>query len=250
MRVFRDRDRDTTTGTYYSVDEIPGTDWITLAMHEAARLSRAHSGIRIHTTEGTLADAVRKLHRQPSSDTRALRADLARHGKELLVSRPEREHPTWRSLMTLLQTGKMPRVSPLVTYVVHTSAFTTTEHTFTGVVMWGLGTVLVHHAVSPGDDIVTAELDMMHYVLEQGGGGGRLEVHHSADGARRIWEQASDLATREGNDSIGQNGNRLRKLLRAAVSLRTTIQPARLPDPIFDRFAKTAAADAFINQNL
>lgn len=248
VHVQKDARLNATIGNYHTQPQ--GEHWVRQALAEAARLCRTRSTIRIHTTEPEITAALRDLRGAPRDEYGDLRATLARSGKTLVLARPERESPIWRDLMKLMKDGKMPTPSPLVTYLVHTAAVTDYEHVYTGVVMVGLGTVVVHATSAKGDNLVDAELDMMDWVLRTGGGGGRIDVHHSSDGARRIWEQADHLAQQDGTDALGRSGTRLRSLAREAYRLRTQIQPARAPHPLFDRFARIAASSEFAGNQL
>ncbi|MCC4781250.1 hypothetical protein, partial [Salmonella enterica] len=68
-----------------------------------------------------------------------------------------------------------------------------------------------------------------------------IDLHHSSDGASRIWEQRDVLGQATGSDPLAATGERLRKLARKAVDLRTTIVPARRPHELFVKFARAAA---------
>ncbi|WP_244898075.1 hypothetical protein [Deinococcus indicus] len=247
VHVLKDARLDATIGNYHSQPQ--DDHWVVQALTEAARLSRTRSTIRIHTTESEITSAIRDL-RHKSDEYGELARSLAKSGKSFVLARPERESPIWRDLMKLMKDGKMPTPSPLVTYVVHTAAITDYERVYTGVVMVGLGTIVVHATASTGDDLIDAELNMMEWVLQVGGGGGRIDVHHSTDGARRIWEQADHLAKQEGTHDLGRSGTRLRSLAREAFRIRTQIQAARAPNPLFDRFARFAASTCWADGNI
>ena len=247
LHVLKDARLDATVGNYHSQPQ--DNNWVVQALTEAARLSRTRSTIRIHTTESEITSAIRDL-RNKSDEYSELNRALVKSGKSFVLARPERESPIWRDLMKLMKDGKMPTPSPLVTYVVHTAAITDYERVFTGVVMVGLGTIVVHATASTGDDLIDAELNMMEWVLQVGGGGGRIDVYHSTDGARRIWEQADHLAKQEGAHDLGRSGTRLRSLAREAYRIRTQIQPARAPNPLFDRFARFAASTCWADSNV
>lgn len=249
IHVLKDVRLDATVGQYHSQPE--SGDWRVQALLEAARMSRARSLIRIHTTEAELVNLVRDLRgRESRPEYVELVRVLARSGKALVIARPEREGPIWREVLKLMKEGKMPTPSPLVTYLVHTAAVTNYEQVYCGVVMVGLGSIVVHAHMLDGDDLVDAELDMMNWVLEAAGGGGRIDVHHASDGARRIWEQAEVLAQQGGADALGTSGSRVRAIAREALRMRTYIQPARKPHPVFDRFARLAAGTHWANSNL
>ena len=248
IHVLEDHRLDATVGKYHT--QTATQDWITQALSEASRLSRSRSAIRIHTTEPDLVEAVRSLRSNSDARYGELKRDLARSGKTVVLARPERETPMWRELMKLMKDGKMLTPSPLVTYLVHTAAITDYERVYCGVVMIGLGSIVVHARQSDGDNLIDAELDMMSWVIENAGGGGRIDVHHSSDGARRIWEQAGHLATLNGPDSNGLSGARLRTLVREAFRMRTTISIALTPNPIMDRFAKAAASTCWVGSNV
>lgn len=144
----------------------------------------------------------------------------------------------------------MPLPTPLVTYTVHTTAFTDYDHTYCGVVLVGIGSIIVHKRKIDGDDLVHAELSMMDWVIETVGGGGRIDVHHSSDGAMRIWEQADQLGSMQGSDTLGQQGAKLRDLMRAITRQRTSVQVCRRPQDLFSQFARTAASSAYIGAEL
>lgn len=237
-------------GHYHTIPA--GDTWAQNALSEAARMSRIGAAIRIHTTERDVTDLLRDVRRVDSKNPQAqdLRTELRRQDKELIPARPDREPLIWREFISMIGSGKTPHISPLVTYLVNTSALTDFEHVYCGVVMIGRGQILVHTAKTKGDDLVEAELDMMSWVLEAVGGGGRVDVHHSQDGARRIWEQADVLAQEKGDDALGHSGSRLRTLVREAGRLRTHIQPARRPVPEYDRFARLAVASAYAGDHL
>lgn len=226
--------------------------WAQQALNEAVRMGRIGAGIRIHTTEREVTDLLRDVRRTDNKDpqVQSLRAELRRQDKALIPARPEREPLIWREFIRMIGSGNTPHISPLVTYLVNTSALTDFEHTYCGVVMIGRGQILVYTAKTEGDDLVSAELDMMSWVLNAVGGGGRVDVHHSQDGARRIWEQADVLAEKVGDDALGHAGSRLRTLVREASRLRTHIQPARRPVPEYDRFARLAVASAYAGGEL
>ncbi|GGR15348.1 hypothetical protein [Deinococcus ruber] len=248
IHVLKDARLDATVGKYHTQPQ--GDDWIVEALLEATRLCRTRSVIRIHTTETELADTLRGFRQQDSARFSELRRVLGSSGKSFQLARPERETPMWRELMRLMKGGQMLTPSPLVTYMVHTAAITDYEQVYCGVVMVGLGSIVVHARKSDGDDLVDAELEMMQWVIENAGGGGRIDVHHASDGARRIWEQAAHLASQTGSDDLGRAGSRLRALMREALRVRTTISPARAPNEILDRFAKAAAATCWIGTNV
>lgn len=247
LHVQTDRALDATVGTYHSQ---PLKDqWTLQAIEEIDRMSRARSTVFVHTTESELVSEIRTTLRQVPGQGDVfsdIKRRLKRYGKDVLIARPERESPLWRETMLMLKSGKLLLPSPFVTYTVHTAAFTTYDMTYCGVVMVGLGTIIVHAEVAEGSDLIEAELDMMGWVIKHAGGGGRIDVHHSSDGARRIWEQANVLAAFEGQDTLGQQGSKLRALARDALAQRTSIQPARAPVAMFDQFAKSAASSKFI----
>jgi hypothetical protein len=249
IHVLKDIRLDATVGQYHSQPESEA--WQVTALMEAARMSRARSMIRVHTTEPDLVTIVRDLQRRENRPEYVeLKNFLNRTGRSLVVARPERESPIWREVMKLMKEGKMLMPSPLVTYLVHTAALTDYEQVYCGVVMIGLGSIVVHAHARPGDDLVDAELEMMNWVLQAAGGGGRIDVHHASDGARRIWEQAEILAQQEGTDALGHAGSRVRAIAREALRMRTYIMPARKPYPTFDRFARLAAGTHWANTNL
>lgn len=246
IHVLRDYRMDATVGKYHS--QPAGPNWVEDALTEAARLCRTRSTIRVHTTESDLIEQLRTF--RSAERLQPLRKSLTQSGKAFVLARPERETPIWRELMKSMKEGRMLTPSPLVTYLVHTAAFTNYEQVYTGIVMVGLGTVAVHARATAGDDLVGAELDMLKWVLANGGGGGRIDVHHSSDGARRIWEQATHLAVQQGPDTLGQAGAGLRALVREAARQRTTISVARAPEPMLDRFAKAAACTCWLGSNV
>ncbi|GGR12757.1 hypothetical protein [Deinococcus ruber] len=248
IHVLRDHRLDATIGKYHSQNK--GDDWLVEALTEAAALSRTRSVIRIHTTEAPLAELIRNFRQNDEARFKELKRHLTSSGKTFQLARPERETPMWRELMRLMQNGKTLTPSPLVTYMVHTAAMTDYEQVYCGVVMVGLGSIVVYARKSDGDDLVHAELEMMQWVIENAGGGGRLDVHHSSDGARRMWEQSAHLSTMSGSDTLGNAGAKLRALVREAAKQRTQISPARVPNPILDRFAKAAAATCWLGTNV
>lgn len=251
LHVQNDRTLDATIGTFHTRPQT--TEWILQALEEVARMSRARSTVRVHTTETELVNVIRgPLRQAPGQDDpyANFKRQLKRFGREIIIARPERESPLWRETMLLLKSGKLPLPAPFVTYSVYTAAFTTYDATYCGVVMVGLGSIIVHAQQASGDDLVTAELDMMDWVITNAGGGGRIDVYHSTDGARRIWEQAATLSGFEGPDQLGHQGSKLRALARTAFAQRTTISPARAPVGMFDQFAKSAAASKFIGLGL
>ncbi|WP_162865771.1 hypothetical protein [Deinococcus wulumuqiensis] len=246
IRVFYDHGTKTTSGIYTSHPG-NGAEWMDMALMEASAMSRPRSSIRIHTTESDLVDLVRSLRPgQKGQASPELIRSLARKGQMMMLARPERETPMWRKVMLMIREGTMPTPGPLVTYTVHTAAFTDYDNVYCGIVTAGLGIIQVYHAVKEGDDLVSAELDMVEWLLGNAPGGGRITVHHSTDSARRIWEQASLLASQGGFDSLGQSGERLRRLAREAQHKRTQIDVARQPIAVFDEFAKAAASHAFV----
>lgn len=244
IRVAKDYRLDTMTG-YYTSRPVTSEDWIPEALQEASAMSRVRSTIRIHTTESDLVEVVRNV-RTKNTLPAELTRNLARKGQIVVLARPERETPMWRKVMHMIREGTMPVSSPLVTYTVHTAAFTDYDHVYCGIVTSGLGVIQVYHTTQPGDDLVSAELDMVKWLLENAPGGGRILVHHSSDAALRIWEQASVLAEQGGLDKLGESGQRLRQLVREAIHRRTQIDIGRHPVPVFAEFAKAAASHAFV----
>lgn len=249
IRVFFDHKTGSTTGVYTSRPASSDEQWMAEALREAGAMSRPRSTIRIHTTETDLVDAVRALRpggAQKSAEWMTdLNRELARKGQFIVLARPERETPMWRKVMQMIREGTMPVPGPLVTYMVHTAAFTDYDNVYCGIVTAGLGVIQVYHTVQPGDDLVSAELDMVQWLLENSPGGGRIQVHHATDGARRIWDQAGLLAEQGGTDQLGQSGVRLRRLAREAYYKKTHIDLGRQPIPVFATFAKAAAGHAF-----
>jgi hypothetical protein len=248
IRVVRLGKDGTLVGTYHTRDLPTGDHWAAEAILTAVLPTRTGSMVRLHTNDKDIMAAMR-LFRERSKTHPSL-TELSRHlaqmDKLLVIARPERELPIWRSMLDLMQRGEMPEPTPLVTYVLHTAAFTDYENVYYGVVIIGQGQVVVHSGREAGDDLVTTELNMITWALEFAQGGGRIDVHHSSDGALRIWEQRDVLVQARGEqDPLASTGERLRTLLRTAIRLSTIIQPAKRPHPVYNKFARAAAGFAF-----
>lgn len=248
IRVVRLSKDGTLVGTYHTRDLPEGDHWAAEAILTAVLPTRAGSMVRLHTNDREIMAAMR-LFRDRTRSHPSL-AELSRHltqmDKLLVIARPERELPIWRSMLDLMQRGQMPEPTPLVTYVLHTAAFTDYENVYYGVVIIGQGQVVVHSGREAGDDLVTTELNMVTWALEFAQGGGRIDVHHSSDGALRMWEQRDVLVQAVGEqDPLASTGERLRTLLRTAIRLSTIIQPAKRPHPVYKKFARAAAGFAF-----
>ncbi|WP_157451531.1 hypothetical protein [Deinococcus aquatilis] len=248
IRVVRLGKDGTLVGTYHTRDLPTGDHWAAEAILTAVLPTRTGSMVRLHTNDKDIMAAMR-LFRERTKTHPSL-TELSRHlnqmDKLLVIARPERELPIWRSMLDLMQRGEMPEPTPLVTYVLHTAAFTDYENVYYGVVIIGQGQVVVHSGREAGDDLVTTELNMVTWALEFAQGGGRIDVHHSSDGALRIWEQRDVLVQAKGEqDPLASTGERLRTLLRTAIRLSTIIQPAKRPHPVYNKFARAAAGFAF-----
>lgn len=243
------RDLSAAVGVFTTLHDSPSALEI---LNEAARMSRARSLVDIHSTERDVLGAVNTLRDHPEAEK--LRDTVARQGKRFRIARPENEPAVWRDVMKTLNAGTRLDAHPLVTYTVYTAAFSSPEHVYCGVVVVGRGMITVYTRCTEGDGLVDAELDMMHWVIDQHASGGRLDVYHSTDGARRVWEQADHLSSfgedAGGADHLAHLGSRLRTLLRKAERAGTHICAGKTPDPTFDRFARAAAMASILGESI
>lgn len=250
IRVFEDSKREATVGAFH---QQPAQErWVLQALEEAARLARARSTVRIHTTESEIAEVLRAGGlRSKASDSEygELKRNLAQAGKDFILARPERETPVWRKMLKLLQKGELLNPSPFVTYSAYTSAVTDYERVYRGVIIVGLGNIVIHSDAIEGENLIDAELAMLEWVTDQVGGGARIDVHHSSDGARRIWEQVALLAQEQDSDPLANAGDRLRNLVRKTARANIQVTVARRPNEEFRTFAKMAAASAFVGSD-